>query len=269
MSAIRRVGIVVVVLAVLITCAVVTLHSVAYIPPILMYHSISPQQPSDTLHVSQPTFQRQMGFLRKNKYNVIPLESLAALIREKRKIPPKTVAITFDDGRKDNYTFAFPILRHYRLPATIFVIVNEVTRPDRLTWEEIRAMDQSGVITIGSHTLDHPYLLEINSTDELTRQIFDSKAALESHLGRPVEAFSYPIGGFNAQIRKIVMDAGYRCSVATAPGKHYPNDDIFALKRIKITEKANNLFVFRVQTSGYYTFFKDFFSMKKSKGYGE
>src|SRR3990172_12342378 len=83
-----------------------------YCAPILMYHSLTPNpQPENRLAVSIGTFKRQMHFLKRNHYNVLPLEALADLIRDKKKIPHHTVSITFDDGYKDNYIYAFPILK--------------------------------------------------------------------------------------------------------------------------------------------------------------
>ncbi|MCM8800954.1 MAG: polysaccharide deacetylase family protein [Candidatus Omnitrophica bacterium] len=231
-----------------------------YVVPILMYHSITEQvQPGNRLQVSKDAFTRQMQFLKKHNYRVIPLEELGDLIKAKKKIPYKTVVITFDDGYKDNYLYAFPILKKYNLYATIFLIVDEIDRPqqDRLSWEEIRQMQDSGIITFGSHSLDHPFLTELSSLDELRRQIFDSKRILEERLGRHINAFAYPSGRFNEIIKNLVKEAGYKLAVATNPGKGFSNNDIFALKRIRISENAKNLFIFWIKVSGYYNFFRE------------
>jgi len=232
-----------------------------YVAPILMYHSISPKQNPyiKSLIVSPQSFQRQMRFLKDNRYNVVTLEALAELIKEKKRIPPRTLAITFDDGYKDNYEYAFPILKKYNLPANIFLIVNEIGRPqnDRLSWDEIEAMQEAGIITFGSHALGPQPLVNIKSKEDLKREIFDSKKILEEKLGRDINAFSYPEGRFDVRIRDLVMDAGYRLAVATSAGKNFPNDDIFALKRLRISSTSDNLFVFWFETSGIYTFIKE------------
>ena len=232
-----------------------------YVVPILMYHSVNPTAvPENRLAVSVNTFERQIRFLKTHHYNVMPLEAIASLIKARSKIPSKTVAITLDDGYKDNYTYAFPILKKYNLPATIFIIVNEVGRPqsDRLTWDEIKIMQDTGIINFGSHTLTHKYLEEIKTKGELIKEIFDSKRILEEKLGRQVNVFSYPSGSFTASMRQIVIDAGYKLAVATNPGKRFPSDDIFALKRLRISSNADNLFVFWIETSGYYNFIREY-----------
>lgn len=241
-------------------CAAAVFIPKQYVVPIIMYHSVHPDnKPENRLGVSAQSFERQMRFLKQQRYNVLPLEELTELIRQHKKIPAKTVAITFDDGYRDNYIYAFPVLKKYSLPATIFIIVNEVGRKkgDRLDWQQIKQMQASSLITVGSHALGPEPLVNIRSEKELRRQIFDSKRALEEKLVRPVNAFSYAGGAFNPQIRKLVMDAGYKVAVATNPGKKYPKHDLFGLKRLRISSSSDNLFVFWIEISGFYTFIKE------------
>lgn len=231
-----------------------------YVVPIIMYHSVFPNAPAENrLAVSVKSFERQMKFLKSHKYNVVTLQELADLIKNKDKIPQKTIAITFDDGYKNFYTYAFPILKKYSLPAAMFIIVGEVSRPqnDRLSWKEIMAMQDSGIITFGSHTIGPEPLVNIDSEQELRRQIFDSRKILEERLGKDVTTFSYPEGGFNARIRKLVIDAGYKLAVSTNPGKEFPDGDIFALKRLRISSTSDNLLIFWIETSGYYNFVRE------------
>jgi peptidoglycan/xylan/chitin deacetylase (PgdA/CDA1 family) len=198
-----------------------------------------------------------MRFLKKHHYKVLPLGNIATLVRNKSKIPSKSIAITFDDGYKDSYTHAFPILKKYGLPATLFIIVNEVGRSDRLSWQDIKDMQSCGLINFGSHAVGPDPLVKIASEEELKMQIFDSKKILEKKLDRTVDAFSYPEGRFNAKIRQLVIDAGYKLAVATNPGKNFANDDNFALKRLRISSTCDNLFVFWIETSGYYNFMRE------------
>ena len=230
-----------------------------YVVPIVMYHSITPLgKYENRLTVTRETFERQMRFLKTHKYNVVPLEDLIPLLKEK-KIPSKTIAITIDDGYKDNYAYAFPILKKYNIPATIFIIVNEVGREqnDRLSWDEIKEMAESGIIAIGSHCLGPEPLINLKSDEALKEEIFASKRILEEKLGKEIDTFAYPGGMFNGKIRQLVIDAGYKLAVSTNPGKEYSRDDVFALKRLRISENAKNLFVFWFETTGFYTFMKE------------
>lgn len=239
-----------------------------YIAPIIMYHYVHyGAQAKDKLVVTPETFQRQMRFLKERHYNVIPLEALAVLIKEKRKIPARTIAITIDDGHKDNYNHIFPVLKKYNLPATMFVIVNEIGRSqnDRLSWGEIKEMQDSGLISFGSHALGPEPLVNIKSDEEIKRQVFESKKLLEEKLGKEVKIFSYPEGLFNAKIKKMVMEAKYLAAAATSPGISSPSGDIFALKRLRISQNAGNLFIFYIQASGYYGPVREFQRSFKKK----
>jgi peptidoglycan/xylan/chitin deacetylase (PgdA/CDA1 family) len=230
-----------------------------YVVPVLMYHSVNSQgdPKRNPLMVTPRTFEKQMRFLKQHKYNVLPLEVMADLIRSGKKLPARLVAITLDDGYKDNYTYAFPILKKYGMPATMFIITQEVGRPDRLSWDEINQMRASGIITFGSHTLGPEPLTKIKSEAEVKRQIFDSKKVMEEKLGSAVTMFSYPEGRFNDKIKQLVKDAGYKLAVATSPGKKYSSNDVFLIKRLRISENAADLVVFWFETNGFYTLIKE------------
>ncbi len=229
-----------------------------YMFPIIMYHSVLPEVPKgNVLTVSLDTFEKQMSFFKRHNYNVVALSLVKDYILKKKKIPPRSVALSFDDGNKDNYTYAFPILKKYNFPATIFIIVAEVGASGRLSWEEIKEMRDSGLITFGSHSLTHPFLDTLKSEEELKKEVLGSKAVLEEKLGRPVELFCYPCGRFNDEVIQAVKDAGYQEAVATNPGKKFANDNILALKRLRISENSRNMFVFWFETTGYYNFIRE------------
>lgn len=233
-----------------------------YTAPILMYHYINDLEPARSkLGISPKTFERQMRFLRERKYNVISLEKLAELIKNKEKIPKKTVAITFDDGYLDNYTQGFPILKKYNIPATFFIVVNRVGKrlgnDDYINWQQLKEMSLSELVAIGSHSLDHPNLTETISDEELKNEISESKVILENMLAVKINSFSYPFGAVNSKAQKLVRDAGYKLAVRTNSPRGYPNDDIYGLKRLRISENSGNMFIFWIETSGFYNYIKE------------
>lgn len=228
----------------------------SYMVPVLMYHSIAYNGGASKLIVRPEKFAEQMEFLRERHYNVVGLEDIIRYIEKKEPVPPKTVAITLDDGYQNNYKNAYPILRQYNMPATIFVIVNNIGKPGYLNWKELKEMSDSGLVTIGSHTMSHPFLNSINP-DEAKRELVESKAALEKELGRKVDFLCYPAGRFNPEIEKMAREAGYKCAVATNPGPGVSNSDIYAIKRIKISPTSDTLIVFWLKSSGYYNFIRE------------
>lgn len=260
----KPIKIILIVSAVLILSFCVWLGFVAshYTAPILMYHYINDEEPfKSRLGVSPKSFEKQMRFLREHNYNILTLEELANLITQKNKIPLKTVVITFDDGYLDNYTNAFPILKKYNIPAAIFVVINRIGKrlghDDYMNWEQIRELSESGLITIGSHSMNHPNLSEVESEDTLKYEIFESKKTLEETLKKRVDFFSYPFGGINTKARGLAVLAGYKACVGTNFPKDYPRNDLYALKRVRISENSKNLFIFWIESSGFYTYIKE------------
>jgi peptidoglycan/xylan/chitin deacetylase (PgdA/CDA1 family) len=198
--------------------------------PILMYHNISPDPSTGSIgHRMEPeTFERQMRYLKEHGYHTVDLGAVLDFYQKGAAIPEKPIVITLDDGYQGNYHYAFPVLKKYGFTATIFVVTNIVggqndfdikaglKPPTRmLTWEQIKEMDAAG-ITIGCHTLDHAHLSKV-SPAEARRQIVESKKVLEQVLGREVQYFCYPYGEYNAYIRQVLKECGFRAAVTVNP----------------------------------------------------
>lgn len=244
------------VLLVLLGSSVAAFLKYAYVPPVIMYHSIDRNDKITKLSVSPENFERQMAFLKKHGYNVVTLDEMAGYIKSGKRPPNKTLAITFDDGFYNNYEYAYPVLKKYGIPAAIFVITDNIGQPGWLGWKEIKEMSDSGLITIGSHTVKHGWL-PATGTKQLRSELKDSKELIEKNIGREVGLFCYPLGAHDDRVKDAVKDSGYSCAVTTNPGKTKPNDDIFAIKRIKISRTSDNLIVFWGEISGYYTWVKE------------
>jgi peptidoglycan/xylan/chitin deacetylase (PgdA/CDA1 family) len=197
-----------------------------------------------------------MEFLVRNKYNIVSLHKLKKLLEDGKPIPYKTVAITFDDGYENNYTNAFDTLNKHNIPATVFVVVDKIGRSGYLTWRQIEEMAGNN-IDIGSHTLSECYLPSLKDKAELKREIYGSRRIIKKRIPEAGDFIAYCSGGFNENIRQIVIDAGYDGACATNPGKDYPDNDIYAIKRIRISRTSDNLFVFWIETSGFYTWIKE------------
>ena len=231
-----------------------------YVPVIIMYHSVGPGNTTppnygEKLNVSTRVFEKQMKFLSDHDYNVISFVEFVNRVKRNERIPHKTLAITFDDGLKNNFTNAYPILKKYNFPATIFVTTDFIGKKNFLTLEDIKIMQTSN-ITIGSHTISHTVLPWMKD-ENIRKEVFGSKKILEELTGKRINLFSYPLGKFSDKTEEIVKDAGYIGAVTTSPGRKKPNDNIYALKRIRISMSSENLAVFWIETSGYYTFVKE------------
>jgi peptidoglycan/xylan/chitin deacetylase (PgdA/CDA1 family) len=227
----------------------------AYVLPVLMYHYVDDKSAESKLSVSPADFEAQMKFLHDHRYNVIGPNQVVEYMQKKAKVPPKTVAITFDDGTYDLYKYAYPVLKKYAFPATVFIITDKIGETGWLGWPEIYEMSNSGLVTIGSHTKSHKWLPTMGSV-KLRDELVDSKRILEKWLRKKVDYLCYPIGAYNERVKRLVKEAGYRAAFATNPGRFRPGNDIYAIKRVKISRTSRNQFVFAVEISGYYTWFK-------------
>lgn len=220
--------------------------------PILMYHKVNsdPETGNLGLRVPPEIFDRQMQYLYNQGYSTVSLGDVCEYLKGEHALPPRSIVITFDDGYRDNYTYAVPILEKYNFKATFFVVsstVGKVNSFDNIAqpvnqmagWSELRDMAARGM-EIGSHTVSHPRLAEI-SQEKARYQIKESKLALEKGLGQPVRYFSYPHGSFNAALKKVVEESGYEAATSTLFGLDYPGDDVYALKRICVTGQMSCL----------------------------
>lgn len=217
-----------------------------YYPPVLMYHSISEK---DNLAVSKDVFIKQLEYLKNKKFKVVSLQEIAQAIKERKRIH-KMVAITFDDGYRDNLEAA-RLLDKYNLKATIFVIVDKLGKEGYLSVEDLRFILNNTPVEIGSHTLDHKYLPEL-SIFEIEKELFLSRKILENFLDEEIKYVSYPVGGFNKEVLEVAKASGYVAGFTTNRGR---GKNIFAIKRIKITNRDLGLNLW-AKLSGYYHFFK-------------
>jgi peptidoglycan/xylan/chitin deacetylase (PgdA/CDA1 family) len=212
---------------------------------ILYYHSISDAPIRSS--VSPAAFAEQMEHLRENGYRVLSLADVVRHITTRTAFAEKCVALTLDDGFKDNYQEAFPILQRAGFPATLFLAASYIgterlptlTRTDfvprPLTWDEVREMHASG-IEVGSHTLTHPMLSRV-PLDVARREISASKRVIEEALSAPVRFFCYPRGDFTPDVTRLVREAGYLAACTTIPGVNDSAADLFALRRTYVSRR--------------------------------
>lgn len=208
--------------------------------PVLNYHYIRvvANQHTDplgfNLSVTPKDFTAQMAYLSTHHYLTITPDDLYNALRNQSPLPPKSVLLTFDDGYEDFYTDAFPVLQKYHFRATIFIITGLVgEKPSNyLSWSQVRELDKSGLITIGSHTIHH---VDVATSRNAYNEIYGSKATLERELGHPITAFAYPSGEHDAASVAMVAAAGYRVAFTTASSTTMRLSERDALPRIRIS----------------------------------
>lgn len=219
-------------------------------PPILMYHHIQPEGGnSSKLVVDLAYFEKQMAFLKEEKYQILPLDRFFSFILEKKSFPKKAVAITFDDGYEDNYTYAYPILKKFDFPATVFLIVGKIGTEGYLNWNQISEMAAHN-IRFGNHTLTHPNLTEITQR-EIRREISTAQSILMKRLRFPSPLFAYPSGFYNEAAQSEVKRLNYMAAVSASMTEDLSLNERYGFKRVRITNSSKDMPVFWLSVSGY------------------
>lgn len=206
--------------------------------PILMYHYIRVNPvPGDqlgaNLSVTPQDFERQMDWLAANGYHPVDLADVRAYFAGRAPLPAKPVVLTFDDGYRDMYTTAYPILRAHHFKAVSYVVTGFVGGPNYMSWDMIRELDANG-IEIGAHTYSHADLTTV-SPDELHLQLADSESTLAAQLWHPVVDFCYPAGRFNDTVVAAVQAAGYQTATTTEPGTVHSPGDRYTWTRVRVS----------------------------------
>jgi peptidoglycan/xylan/chitin deacetylase (PgdA/CDA1 family) len=193
-------------------------------PAILMYHSIS-----DTAwQVTAKKFEAHIRYLSENGYTFIFPEEIHTCDKYN-----KPVIITFDDGYRDNYETALPVLKKYNVKAVIFMITDYIGKDGWLTENQIKELEDGGLVRVEPHTRTHTDLSQITPAG-VREQIETSNNALKKITGRSHKVFAYPYGGFNDDVKKIAAEY-YDIAFATGNGDQR---DMMILYRVGVFDDS-------------------------------
>jgi peptidoglycan/xylan/chitin deacetylase (PgdA/CDA1 family) len=230
---------------------------------ILMYHQIVQPPARGTafrsLCVAPRAFRRQMTWMRRLGYRGLSMRELMPYLRGERT--GKVFGITFDDGYRNVYDHALPVLCELGFTATSYCVANQIDGGN--LWDREKGIAFSPLMNvaemlrwtqlgheIGSHTLDHVPLGEC-SWEQALPQIVDSKTVLEGLLGVPVTAFCYPYGSCAPEHRQLVRQAGYESATLVRRGRASASDDPFGLPRVTISRSTGWLRFLQKCFTGY------------------
>lgn len=223
-----------------------------------MYHEVASYDQVENLsqHIyreyvmTADVFDKQMRYLAINGYKALTPEELVSGLanRSFASLPEKSVLITFDDGFAGNYLHALPILRNYNFKATVFVVVNGVTTPYMMTWNQLEAMTAAG-ISIQSHLMNHVAMAEL-SHQEAFQELLESRRTLIKQLGTTVSVLSLPNGSYHKDYTSCASEAGYKAGFCSLPGFAHAKSNVFFIERVPILQSTSlQRFARIVQTS--------------------
>ena len=233
--------------------------------PILMYHSASDEpetgvSPYYRTATSPNIFRQHMQLLKSAGYQAVDLKTAVTALQRGSK--EKLAVVTFDDGYRDFYTAAFPILKELNFTATMFLPTAFIGKEHRvfkgrecMTWSEVKELHQAG-IHFGSHTVTHPKLVELD-WPQIKTELRDSKAEIEKQLGVVTDTFAYPFAfpetnkNFVSRLSETLSEAGYVCNATTRIGRAKPGDDLMQLKRLP-ANSCDDAKLFQAKLDGAY-----------------
>ena len=201
---------------------------------VLMYHRVLPDTPypgvDPGMFVTASTFEHNLRLLR-SRYELVTIDAFGDWMAGQRQFTRPPCAITFDDGWRDNYEVAFPLLQRYDATATVFLVTSWIGRGDMLDADRIAQMESAG-IAFGSHTVTHALL---GQADRRTMQseLADSRTALERYVRRPSRWFCFPKGSHNREACDLARQF-YDGAVTVRKGWVDRHDDRFTVKRVGV-----------------------------------
>jgi peptidoglycan/xylan/chitin deacetylase (PgdA/CDA1 family) len=217
-----------------VACLIATRFGVAQAGPIhvpiLLYHHVAVHQ--GRWYVSPQKLEDELRYLSENGYHTISMAAYLDAAAHGAALPEKSVVLTFDDGYRDNYDTAFPLLKKYGMTGTFFIVTGLVGYPAYMTWDQIAEMHRAGM-EIGAHTVHHPFLTHL-STPAAFLEIFLSRLALAQHLHTPINVFAYPYNDHNSRIVMLARLAGFEGAVTVARHKGDIAGDPFEIPRITV-----------------------------------
>lgn len=222
--------------------------------PILCYHRFGAK--NSKLNVTPAAFEQQMDWLARNGYSVVTLERLARFLDGKEALPAKSVVITIDDGYRSSYEIAYPILRKFGFPATVFLYTDFVGASDAMTWAQMKEMTASGLVSIQPHSKSHANLTQrlpgesdARYRDRIRREVNAPVSVLKDRLSEASFTFAYPYGDVNEYVVDLLVKDRVRQGVTVTAGGNpfyaYPymlrrsmvfgNEDLEAFKSKLVT----------------------------------
>lgn len=228
---------------------------------VLTYHRVNPSHPGDRMTVSPRAFEDEMRILAA-EHRVVPLGNALSELGAPGDARAPAVAVTFDDGYRDNHQYALPILERFGIPATFFLVSDNLGSRRSIDRYEgccgddasLSAAEAKEILRrghdIGAHGRSHAELATLPRAEAL-EEIVQCRDSLERELGRKPEIFCYPRGSENESVRHMVAAAGFTAAVTVYPGANGPGRDRYALARTEISGD-DDVADFRLKLQGFF-----------------
>lgn len=234
--------------------------------PVLMYHHVMPEMKD--LNVTPQIFEEQIAFLRRNGWKPLDSNEFLYLIQNSQKQRKKCVLITFDDGFVDNFIYAYPVLKKYKMKAILFIATEFITDLDikrksftiiphkeiwkiafsdkkyevMCTWDEIREMHMEGIFDIQSHGHSHkiPEFIGKDDYNMIENDLKLSQYLILKKLNKKSSHLAWPKGRYNEHTIELAIKLGFKALYTTQRGANTNQEDLLHIKRIAVKCKGSS-----------------------------
>ncbi|HTX03889.1 MAG TPA: polysaccharide deacetylase family protein [Candidatus Acidoferrales bacterium] len=203
---------------------------------VLVWHDVVPTK-EVWFDTTLATFEQQLEAIHKGGFHVITLEQLRAHLEHGAPVPSKPLMLTFDDNGWGIYANAFPLLKKYHYPATLFVHTNFVGKTTSLrhnTWAQLAEMERSGLIDVQSLTANHPPDLRKLSDPLVVHELQLSRKSLETRLGRHIYALVYPEDNYDERLARLAYENGYEMGFIEDWGNAADSENLLLIHRYSV-----------------------------------
>ncbi len=213
--------------------------------PILLYHRFGPVV-ADSMTVTTAVFESHLKYLHQNGYTVISLRALMGMLRGKGlPADSRCVVLVADDAHRSIYSEAFPLLKKYGMPMTLFAYPSAVSNAAyAMTWGQLREMEAGGLCDVQSHTYWHPNfkkererLPPVEFEKLVQLQFVASKQKLEKELSGKVDLLAWPFGIYDPWLMNKAAAAGYAAAFSIERRPVTRRDHLMALPRYLLTDR--------------------------------
>ncbi len=210
----------------------------------ILYHRFGESRyPSTNIRLDQ--FDAQLNYLKSHGFHVLPVPTIIDRLKHHEPLPDKTVGIMVDDAYDSVLYEAWPRLKKYGFPFTLFVATDPIDKnySDMLTWKQIKILADAGV-TIGNHTASHRHLNRI-SVKQALADIKKAQNRIVAETGQKPTLFAYPYGEYSLALKNAVKKLGFDAAFIQTSGAASSYSDFYALPRFGLNEHYGKMQRFR------------------------
>ena len=193
-------------------------------------------------NISKEQFLNHINEISNGDYSITALPDIIKSFKNGEKTKPRAIVITFDGADKSIVNNAAPLLIERKIPFTIFVPTQKIsdTSTSSLTWDDLRDLKKTGLVTFGLHPQTYSRLAGMNE-EEIKRQINSAKSTLRNELDVETDLFAYPFGEYDKKYQDILKSLGFTAAFGQQSGVAHGRSDMFALPRFTMTQNYSDL----------------------------